>query len=267
MQHYDAREDQLIAQLNHMKELLLCNQGAHSVITCDTTEYSAHVENGLYGLCDLACKPFTPWKGDIAVPNTPSQAKIIAAPVAFTAKSFATVSYTHPSAPAIAIAANLFENKVLHTRIREQGGAYGAGASYSAMTGSFYFYSYSDPHIASSLFAFEESIHTILNGTFTDNDLEEAKLGMIQGLDAPVSPSGRGDVAYAWWREGKDMMKRMHFRNCILDLTKADVIYAVEHYIKPPFSKGTVVTFAKQELIQQENKKLGSGALTMSHVF
>ena len=266
MQHYDAQEDELISKLNSMKELLLCNQGAHIVLTCDATEYSTHLENGLYGLLDIPAKPHTPWKGNISIPHVHAQGRIIASPVAFTAQSFTSVPYNHPAAPALGIAANLFENKVLHKRIREQGGAYGAGASYSTMTGTFYFYSYSDPNIASTLQAFEESIHMIGDKKFSDSELEEAKLGILQSLDAPVPPSSRADVAYGWWREGKDKMMRLHYRNRTLEITKEEIVEAVRQHILEPFAKGVVVSFAKKELLERENKKLKATPLKLMPV-
>ena len=58
---------------------------------------------------------------------------------------------------ALSIAAFLFDNLTLHTRIREQGGAYGGGSVSNALSGSFYFYSYRDPNIVSTFKAFEDS--------------------------------------------------------------------------------------------------------------
>ncbi len=76
-----------------------------------------------------------------SLPAVSSQARILASPVAFTAYAIPSISYTHSAAPALLIASLLLGNKVLHHRIREQGGAYGAGASYNPLWGHFSFHS------------------------------------------------------------------------------------------------------------------------------
>ncbi len=256
MQNYEAREEQLLVDLERIKELVFCNEGAHLVISCDHTEMEKYKENAFYGMAELPLKQFTPWKNQLILPHNYHQARVISSPVAFTAKAFSTIPYRHPESPMIAVASHILENKTLHKRIREQGGAYGAGASYSASTATFYFYSHSDPNIATTLSAFEESISSLVSGAFNESDLEEAKLGIIQGLDAPVAPSARADVAYGWWREGKSKMMRNYFRNRILDVSKKEVIDAATKHLQDAFTTGTVTTFAKKERIEEENKKL-----------
>jgi Zn-dependent M16 (insulinase) family peptidase len=144
----------------------------------------------------------------------------------------------------------------LHTCIREQGGAYGGGGVSNPMSGNFYFYSYRDPNIASTLRAFEEAIQTVLKGDFDDLDLEEAKLEMIQTLDSPISPGSRAELAYSWWREGKTQEVRQAFRNRMLALTREDIIEAVRTIILPQMGKGATVVFAGKELLEKENKIL-----------
>ena len=92
------------------------------------------------------------------------------------------------------------------------GGAYGAGSSYNSLTGSFYFYSYRDPHIKLTFDAFHESIEEIAKGSFTDRDLEEAKLSIIQHMDTPVAPGSQAILAYCLLRDGKDKTLRETYR-------------------------------------------------------
>src|SRR5581483_2175471 len=133
----------------HIKNALLLNQGAHFVVTCDETDYSKYIERGFEGLEDLPLKAFTPWKRDFSIAPIKDQARTISSPVAFTAKVVQGVSFTHPSSSHLSLAAHIMQNTTLHKKIREQGGAYGGGASYSPSVGNFQFYAYRDPNIAS----------------------------------------------------------------------------------------------------------------------
>ena len=101
--------------------------------------------------------------------------------------------------PFLLIATEPMDNIVLHKEIREKGGAYGGGVTYTPSTGNFHFYAYRDPHLKTSVDAFHEAIERIASRRFTDGELEEAKLGVLQNLDAP-SPGNRAMVAYSWQR-------------------------------------------------------------------
>lgn len=255
-ENFDAEKDALIETLNRLKDQLLCLENPDVIITSDQEIYNTIKECNFYGLSDISVKPYAPWQPSYPVDTIPSQGRIITSPIAFIGKVFKTISYVHPDSAALNIAAYLFDNLVLHTRIREQGGAYGGGAISNSMSGNFYFYSYRDPNIASTLESFEIAINEISEGYFDDRDLEEAKLEMLQGMDAPVAPGSRGDLAYGWLREGKSFAVRQAFRDRLLGATREEVINAIKKHIIPSFASGTAVAFAGKELLEKENQVL-----------
>jgi presequence protease len=247
---------QISEKLIALQDKLLGLDSPHLVLTCDAAMYNELKAHHFYGLAQMTTKPFKPWTGRYPVPPVEPQGRIIASPVSFTGKVFKTISYVHPDAPALALAACLFDNLTLHTKIREQGGAYGGGAVSNVISGNFYFYSYRDPNIAKTLAAFDEAIQAIRKGKFDANDLEEAKLEIIQSLDDPVAPGSRGDHAYGWYREGKTQEVRQAFRDRLLAMTEKEVIHAVEKHIAPQFLNGTTVAFAGRDLLEKENEVL-----------
>ncbi|MDB6081344.1 MAG: Metalloprotease, partial [Chlamydiia bacterium] len=254
--NFDTKGATLIDALQKMQQKLLCREGAHLVVTCDQTEFSKFLETGFDGLIDLPLKPFTSWKSNFTLPKVQPQARIISSPVSFTARAFQALSYAHPDAAYVSLAANIFDNQTLHKRIREQGGAYGGGTSYNPTSGNFYFYSFRDPHIASTVEAFKEAMKAALSNDIDESELEEAKLEMIQTLDAPVPPGDRGEVAYSRYREGKTEETRQAFREKLLAATQEDVKRAIENYIIPAYKESILVSFAGRELIEKENKKI-----------
>lgn len=255
-QEFDQQADAFIDKLQALQKRLFCLENPHLVLTSDSALYDEAKRHEFYGLARMETKPFSPWSNDFSLEPSQSQARIIASPIAFTGKVLKTVSYIHPDSPALNIAAFLCDNLTLHTRLREQGGAYGGGAVSNAMSGNFYFYAYRDPNIASSLEAFDAAIKNLIKGEFDEEDLEEAKLEMIQNLDAPVAPGSRGDLAYGWLREGKTSKVRQEFRNRLLSATRDQVIHAVKQQILPQMEDAATVVFASKELIERENKKL-----------
>lgn len=244
-------DDRFLSLLKQLAERIAGLKNPRLVITCDE-EHLAKV--GTDWLQRLPNKPYTPWKGDYALPKVEPQARIIAAPVAFTALGMRTVSYRNPAAPFLCICTELMENIVLHKEIREKGGAYGSGASYSPSTGNFHFYSYRDPHLARTIDVFEQALEKIAAEGFNERELEEAKLGVLQTLDAPVSPGMRAMVAYAWKRAGRTLALREQFRKDVLAAARQDVAKAVSEHLLG--KKGLLVSLLGQDLLDKEKKKL-----------
>ena len=54
----------------------------------------------------------------------------------------------------------------LHKLIREKGGAYGSGVKFNALSGSFSFYSYRDPHVQETIENFQKAFTLISEGKF-----------------------------------------------------------------------------------------------------
>ncbi len=255
-ENLDAKVGPLIQKLEHYQSVLLCLDDPHLIISSDASAYEEMKSQAFYGLQHIETKPFKPWKGEYALTPAENQGRVTASPVAFTALVFKTIPYAHPDSPALLAASHLFDNLTLHTLLREQGGAYGGGANANTMSGNFYFYSYRDPNIGSTLEAFDKAVRQVANGEFDESDLEEAILEIIQDFDSPVAPGSRADLAYGWLREGKPIETRQVYRDRLLSLTPKQVIQAVKSHIIPQLSHGSVVSFAGRELLEKENALL-----------
>lgn len=256
VQNFDQEGTKVIEKLEEIQNKVLGLDHPHLILGCDNKTYDELKGHGFYGLKDLATSPFIPWKGNYPISPLQPQGYIIASPVAFIGQAFATISYVDKDSPALNLAAFLFDNITLHSRIREQGGAYGGGAVSNALGGNFYFYSYRDPNISKTLKAFNEAVDKIINGDFDETDLEEAKLEMVQALDSPISPGSRAELAYGWWKEGRTLELRQAYRHKMLSLTKSEIIEAVRTHIKPRLANATPIVFAGKGLLEEENQVL-----------
>ncbi|MBX2807115.1 MAG: insulinase family protein, partial [Cellvibrionaceae bacterium] len=118
------------------------------------------------------------------------QAWITNSQVHFAAKAYPTVAMNHPDAAPLSVLGGVLRNGYLHRAIREQGGAYGGGASQDSSSGCFRFYSYRDPRMGATLDDFERSLDWLNTTKITDSAIEESILGIIGSLDKPSSPAG-----------------------------------------------------------------------------
>jgi Zn-dependent M16 (insulinase) family peptidase len=246
----------VMQRLEKLKNQVISLHNAQLVVTCDEPMHQKLELEDYFGVLDLPKRPFNPWKGDYEIYPVVSQGRSMATPVAFTCEAYPVGAYLNPHAPGLTVAGHIIDNKILHPKIREQGGAYGCGATYSPMTGHFTLFSYRDPKIASTLKIFREAVETIAEGHFKDSDIEEAKLETMQHMDIPIAPGSRGLTAYAWMREGKTPKQRQHYRDRLLALTPQEIRLAVKKELLDKLGSGTIVTFASKELLEKENADL-----------
>ncbi len=250
----DNNIDTLIKDLEEMKNQLFFLDKSDLVITCDIEKYKEIKKEKFYGLLDIQGKSFAKWREkDFPLPSIPSQGRLISSPVAFTSLSYSTVGYDNEDSQYLLIASQLMQNIYLHKMIREQQGAYGGGANYNPSSSIFSFYAYRDPHITSSKDAFYEAIEKIASSkNFTQEELDEAKLGIIQGIDDPITPSSRGITAYNWHRSCKTKERRFNFREKVLLANKENISNAVKKHLLLQKEKGIFISFAAKDLFEIE---------------
>ncbi|CAK7202369.1 Mitochondrial presequence protease [Sporothrix eucalyptigena] len=146
-----------------------------------------------------------------------------------------TASYTSPDSAPLQILAQLLTHKHLHHEIREKGGAYGGGASSSALEGVFGFYSYRDPNPANTLSIMRDAGRwAVEDREWTGRDLEEAKISVFQSVDAPrsVNEEGMGQFLY-----GVTESMRQTRREQLLDVSREQVRDVAQRYLVDGLAK------------------------------
>ena len=162
--------------------------------------------------------------------------------VNFSAKAYPAVPAEHPDAPALAVLGDFLHNGYLHRAIREQGGAYGSGASYSSDTGAFRFYSYRDPRLTETLADFDRALSWLHETRHEPRALEEAILSVVGRIDRPDSPAGEAVSAFFETLHGRTPEHRQRFRKQVLEVSIEDLLRAAELYLRPERASVAVVS-------------------------
>jgi len=181
---------------------------------------------------------------DFALPNTAqnNQAWIGNSQVHFCAKAYPTVAMNHPDSAALAVLGGVLRNGFLHRTIREQGGAYGGGASHDSTVGSFRFYSYRDPRMSDTFADFERALDWLIATPATQESIQESILGIIGSMDKPGSPAGEARQEFHTRLSGRTPEARKSYRERIIAVTSEDLQRVVEQYLKPENATSVVVT-------------------------
>ena len=168
---------------------------------------------------------------------------ITGAQVCYCAEAFPTVSMDHDDAPALTVLGAVLRNGYLHSAIREKGGAYGAGASQDSKNKIFKFFSYRDPNCSNTFNEFANSREWSLKN-ITTAQLDEGILGVVSGIDKPLSPYGEAMNDFGANIDNKDIEMRLNFRSKVKECTLDDLVNVSRKYL---FNE------SKQSIIAGEN--------------
>eukprot|EP00731_Ephydatia_muelleri_P032052 Em0023g559a len=157
-------------------------------------------------------------------------------PINYVARAYRTVPYTHKDSARLMVLAKLMSSKFLHRQIREKGGAYGSGARQGQSV--FTFHSYRDPNSFDTLNRFQDALEWASKGSFSDKDVEEAKLAVFSQVDAPVSPGAKGAT---YFLTGVTDVMRQKLREQLFGVKKQDMEVMVNRYFTEAVPKGSVI--------------------------
>nr|WP_317199210.1 insulinase family protein [uncultured Psychrobacter sp.] len=176
---------------------------------------------------------------------------LVATNVYHNASAYTVPAADHPDTAALMVLAPYLRNGYLHSAIRERGGAYGGGAGYDANACAFKFFSYRDPHCEQTFAHFDASIEWLINEPQTDEQLEEAILGIISGMDKPGSPAGEAIKACFTnlHHRGPEWQRKM--RAAILAVTTQDLQRVAGQYLQgQQHVRSVLAPFDKEEDIK-----------------
>ncbi len=228
------------------------------------TSAAASIQKGLGTAPEIATRSngFGPPVIDV-VHEIPREGWSTSSAVSFVAGAFETVRLAHKDAPALSVISKILRSMYLHREIREKGGAYGGFAIYSPEDGIFYFGSYRDPHIVSTLKAYNGARNFIRSGHFSDEDVKEAVLQVCSEIDKPDPPGPAAKKAFFRQILSLSDDMREHFKKQLLEMTREKVANTAEKYFAGPADRQAVAVLSNLEKLNAANKALGGNPLKL----
>ncbi len=239
----DGQSENLIQQLQAIHQKLL-QVPQHHLLVAEDQHSQAQAECISADMSSLFTREID--NSSIVLPkpekNVIKQAWITNSQVHFCAKVYPTVTMNHPDAAPLLVLGGVLRNGFLHRTIREQGGAYGGGASQDSNSASFRFYSYRDPRMSATLEDFDASITWLLEKNISHAQIEESILSVIGSLDKPGSPAGEAKQAFHARLAGRTDELRTQFRERIINVTAEDLYRVTETYLTADKANIAIVT-------------------------
>jgi len=186
--------------------------------------------------------------------------------VSFVALAFETVRMQHADSAALSVISKMLRSLYLHREIREKGGAYGGFALYSPEDGLFSFASYRDPHIISTLKAFDNAAAFIRSGKFSDEDIDEAVLQVCSEVDKPDPPGPAARKAFYRRIISLSDEMRLRFKSALLAMDRKKVLQAAEKYFDWQTTDTAVAVISGDEKLSAANEKLAGNPLRLYRI-
>ena len=249
----EAGLETLVGDLDRIRQFLFRKAALNVCVTSEESELGAletRIQELVFALPEIAVQEE---RSQLPAENLRPQARTTAVPVAYNAKVWRTVPYTHPDAPALMVLAQLLRAEYLHKEIREKGGAYGGFAVTRPENGIFVMLSYRDPHIVRT-FRVYDGVFDFLKCEIEPEKLKEAILGAAGDVDPLLSPDNKGRVRFFSDLAGYTLEEKMRFKERMLKVTLEDLRRVGNAYLK---GEAALAVVTGEEKIREANAEMG----------
>lgn len=173
--------------------------------------------------------------------------------VQYVAAGGSFAKFGHKYTGAMRVLETILRYEYLWTKIRIQGGAYGATARFE-LNGLGVFASYRDPQLAKSLEAYKALPAWLQTVEFPARELDKYVIGTISGMDTPLTNSMRLDQAALQYLKQIPEELRQRIRDEVLDVTNAD-LQALGKVVEDMLSDGLLCVVGGKQPIEANKEK------------
>ncbi len=143
----------------------------------------------------------------------------------------------------------------LWTKIRVQGGAYGAFSTFTR-NGNILFCSYRDPNVAETFDVYRKLADYVENFTVSEREMTKYLIGTMSRLDMPLTAWMKGDKAMAMYFGGITNEQLQKERDQVLQTTAED-IRALAPAIRAALSDNFVCAMGNEQKLKENNTCFG----------
>ena len=172
--------------------------------------------------------------------------------VQYVAAGGSFAKFGHRYVGSMKVLETILRYEYLWTKIRIQGGAYGATARFE-LNGLGVFASYRDPQLAKSLEAYKQLPSWLKTVEFSSRELDKYVIGTISGMDTPLTNTMRLDQAAIQYLKALPDSTRQRIRDEVLHVTNAD-LQALGKVVEDMLSDGWLCVVGGKQPIEDNRE-------------
>ncbi len=162
----------------------------------------------------------------------------------------------HPFTGVMHVLETVLRYDYFWTRIRVQGGAYGAFANFNR-NGTMFFGSYRDPNLRETLEIFDGTGAYVRDFRVSDREMDKFVIGTMSNVDMPLTPKMKGNLAAECWLRGITREDRQKSRDQILSARQQD-IRALADTVDDCMKENNLCVFGNEEKLKENRECFGS---------
>jgi presequence protease len=218
---YDKNNDDIIAKLNKVVELLFTKNNLIVGTSCDEKDYLSFDKAFTKFDAALPIKenPVQNWKFEFVKKN---EGLLAASKVQYVVEAYNFKKLGFNWNGKMQVLNKIISDDYLQNKIRVIGGAYG-GWSYISNDGTVYFASYRDPNLKETLDNYKAIPEFLSKYEANDEKMLGFIIGTIAEVDYPLTASSKADVAYGRYFEKNTKEQYQAERDSILSTTAQDI--------------------------------------------
>ncbi len=251
---FDARFDDLVDDLYDVLERLVNRNGLIVSVTAPEDlykEFRPHLSELLKSLTAAEFKP-----EHYSYPRKPRNEGLYSqSRVQYVGKGANFIELGHEYTGALSILETILRYEYFWTKIRVQGGAYGAFANFNR-AGNLFFGSYRDPNLAKTLETLNGTADFLANFDVSDREMDKYIIGTLSKIDKPLTPALKGQIAAEFSLNNITYADRQKSRNEILTARQED-IRALAKLVADCMNQNYLCVFGNEEILKANAQLFG----------
>lgn len=245
--HFDEQSDVILSNLSKVASLIFNRNALLISVTCEEMDYEQVVR--VLPILDqsLSNESFQPIRF-LHEENSGSEGFLTSAKVQYVAKAFNFKRLGYAYSGSLHVLRTILGLDYLWNRVRVQGGAYGGMAGIER-NGNIYFTSYRDPNLSETIEIYHQAAEYIRSFEASEREMTKYIIGTISRLDAPLSPSMKGEKATALYLSGISQEDLQQERDQVLS-TKVEEIRRYADMIDQVMKQNCLCVLGNDEKIR-----------------
>lgn len=253
--HFDERFEELSRTLASLLPLVFTQGGLTIGVTLSEDEYGAFAEEAQKFCRRLPQEKAKPQRYSFDV-RAKNEGILSSSRVQYVGKAanFLRLGFSYTGS--MDVLETILRYDYFWTKIRVQGGAYGAFTQISRV-GTLFFSSYRDPNLKETLDVFDKTADYLASFDVSDREMVKFIIGTISTLDVPLTPQLKGSVAQdRFFRQLTDA-DRQKTRDEIL-ATRQEDIRALAAVVDACMKENILCVFGNEEKLKENAGLFGS---------
>ncbi len=248
--NFDKNQELLISELQNVAKLLFTRGNLIASVTCSDEAFKPYKKELKQFAKQLPREKvkYLSWKLESAVEN---EGLMAASKVQYVLQGSDFSDLGYEWSGSIRVLNQILSREWLKNQVRVIGGAYGGFARFSP-SGRVYFGSYRDPNLAETLENYANTPRFLQTLELDESELTRFIIGTISGIDRPLTPSQRGNVAVARYFSKTDQELLQAERDAVLSTTLADV-KSYEKMVSDILNNSKICVYGNEDKLKQNN--------------